>query len=678
MNLSDKVNAIKQVSDYYSKRLEKLGIYTVKDFLTYFPRDYKDASEITLIKDIVLNPNFEQKYTIKVEVIDFQNKFIRGGRTLQNATVKDETGNIECVFFNQKFLKDVMIEGRLMYLFGKVKKNKYRFQFYPESYEQIFEGRENVHLARIAPEYPLTAGVSPKWFRNRIKYLVDAVKENRIKLTSELKEINIQEDICQVHFPEDEKKLEQALNELSLLELINIHLKVLMQRKKAKKKDAVVIKDKLPELYEKFKALLSFELTNDQDKVIKSLISKLQKGELINELVQGDVGSGKTMIALFLSYVFSVNGYQTVILAPTTILAKQHYETFNKILMQDNKTKEREKIKIELVISENKKTESANILIGTSAVLARKDNLIKNLGIIIVDEQHRFGVTQREELLAPLLNKEDNISNNSKNKNIFPHYINMTATPIPRTIAETFFSDLDVSIIHDKPKGRQVIKSFVVPEEKRKDSYNWLIEKIKNDKEQVYWVVPLIEENEANEKKSVQKEFEILEKELRGVKVGMLHGKLKSKDKMEVMQAFKEGKIDVLVSTTVIEVGVDVPNATVMVIENAEQFGLAQLHQIRGRVGRGTKQSYFFMFTGENAGYNALRRLKFIAEESDGIKIAEFDLQQRGPGEVYGTRQSGIPALKIAKLNDIELIRKSKRIADELWKDNIRKIELFS
>ncbi len=661
MLLTDNVTQLKYVSSKYEKLLNKLGIFTIKDLLTYFPRSYLDTTNIVTIKNIYEQKELDKNFLIRAKVLSYKNVFIPGGRSIQTAEVEDETGELKCMFFNQRFLKNVFKTDKTFLIYGKVKPKGNSIIMYPTNYEEDTKERENIHLGRISPEYRLTTGLSKKWLRNRIKSLVDLIENDEIKIPNEIKIPEYNKNIIHAHFPDTEQNLQIALKNLTIAELTNIHLKILNTKKPKQKSKINIDPINYAQDFNKFLKNLSFELTPDQEKVLNKLTTQIVNKEILNALIQGDVGSGKTIIAVLLSLIMAKNGYQTVVLAPTTVLAEQHYKTFTQLLNQFN-------IRVELVTSSNKNTIAEDVLIGTSAVLARKQNLIKNIGLIVIDEQHRFGVEQREELLTPFKKALKNI----------PHFLNMTATPIPRTIAETFFTDLEVAEINTKPLKRKDIKTFIVPPEKRENSFRWIIKEILSKNEQVYWVCPLIEESETKEINSVKKIHAELKKVFKNFKVELLHGKMKPVEKNEIMEKFRKGIIDVLVSTSVIEVGVDVANATVMVIENAERFGLAQLHQIRGRVGRSDKQSYCFIFTGSEITEIANKRLEFFQNNTNGLKIAEFDLQLRGPGEVYGTKQSGIPDLKIAKLNNLEQIKKSKKIALNLFKNGIKKIELFS
>jgi ATP-dependent DNA helicase RecG len=661
IKLSDPVTKIKYVNDGYSGKLEILGIKNIKDLITHFPRSYNDTTEITAIEKINNFPVIGEEYTFRGFVSKFNSIVLRNRKTLQKVVFEDETGKFECTYFNQKFLNRVFKLDHEFLVTVKVTEKNGKINFYSKNYEEVLENRENIHLGRISPEYRLTSGVAKKWFRNRMKSAVDLVKEHEIEIPNELKQIGIDQDINpyieEVHFPTSEENLNQAQKALTILELAEVHLKVKEMNKNKKIKSDFKLEN-ITKFANEFLKELPFELTTDQENVIGNLIEKLNRGALVNDLLQGDVGSGKTIVAILLSYIFAKNNYQTVILTPTTVLAKQHFESFHKFIKDKD-------MRVTLEIGDTKMTEESDIIIGTTAVLARKEGLIKNLGLIIVDEQHRFGVDQRKELSKMFKMK------------LTPHLLDMTATPIPRTIAETFFSDLEVHRITTMPKGRKSVKTFLVNKEKRNDSFKWIKDEILSKNQQIYWICPLVDESDKIQAKSVKEIYEELVAVFGEDEVGLLHGKMKSKDKTEIMKQFSNNEFKILVSTTVIEVGVDVPNATVMVIENSERFGLAQLHQIRGRVGRSDIQSYCFLYYGDEISEQSKERLKFFEKENNGLKIAEFDLQQRGPGEVYGTMQSGIPDLKIAKLNDINLIQHSKKIADKLFAKKIKHIELF-
>ncbi|MCA9387015.1 DEAD/DEAH box helicase, partial [Candidatus Dojkabacteria bacterium] len=581
MNLSDSVTSLKYVSSSYSEKLDRLGIKTVKNLLTYFPRSYTDTTQIDdIYGSLIKFKDGVEEFTVSAKVSEIKSVRLRGGnRSLQNGSIHDKSGSIVIQFFNQPYLTKALKPGTEYLFKGKIKQRGNRFTFYPNVYEEIKEDQESIHLGRISPEYALTEGLTKKWFRNRVKQALELLKSGDID-TKEIKDMStlvsidtIIQYINELHFPESEKTLSTAHDSLALLEMVDVHLKVKARQGKEIKKFKSLEKAKITSDLKKIISQIPFELTTDQDSVISSLIRQLNDKKLVNCLVQGDVGSGKTIVALILCYLFAKQGMQAAILVPTTVLARQHFDNAKKLFEFDKN------IMVGLASTDNKEVEKSNVLVGTTAIIHRNEYLLDNLGLIIVDEQHRFGVTQREFLL-----------NNSKQKNT-PHYIDMTATPIPRSITEVFFSDIDVFSIKNKPKNRKQIKSFLVPSKKRKDAYKWIRETIAKEEIQAFWVCPLIENSEVITSKSVKEIYEDLKKNLPKLKIEYLHGKMKKAEKEKLMKDFADKKFDILISTTVIEVGVDVPNAAIMVIENGERFGLAQLHQIRGRVGRGEKQS---------------------------------------------------------------------------------------
>lgn len=669
MELSTPVTDLPQISSQYTKKLSKLGIFTVKDLLTHFPTYHKDTTKISTVESIAGQGKFViQAFPKSVKSIRLRNRL-----TLQSAILSDATGSIKATWFNQPYLEKALSPENEYLFVGNAKISKAnKLEFYPESFEQVIEGKESVHIGRIAPQYSLTAGISIKWLRNRIKHLIDHLDDisdlgdELAKTQYSTKELNsspvinysLRRALHDMHFPETNEEMKPAREKLSLMELTNLQLLMIERRAGSKKYKAPQIKLNT-QTVNKFISELAFKLTPDQLESVSQIIDDIQKDTPMNRLLQGDVGSGKTIVAVIAALAAQSSGWQTVILTPTTVLARQHYISFQNYL-------ENYGVSVELVTGERKDAKSADVLIGTSAVLARKHNLIKNLGLVIADEQHRFGVHQREELLAPL----------ELDMKYYPHCLDMTATPIPRTMALGLFGDLEISTINTKPQGRLPIKTYVVPEEKRSDSQEWVKQRLAAG-EQVYWMCSLVTESDKLAAKSAEVTFESLRTVFTDSRIGLLHGQMKSADKEKVMQDFKEHNIDLLVTTSVIEVGIDVPNATVMIIEDADRFGLAQLHQIRGRVGRGDVQSWAFLFVSEEASDPAKARLEFFAHETDGLKIAEYDLQSRGPGEVYGARQSGIPNLKIADFSNVEHILLSKEVARELHQQGIRKIKLF-
>lgn len=437
--------------------------------------------------------------------------------------------------------------------------------------------------------------------------------------------------------------------------MLNIQLQILKRKKDLEKYKATPISNiNLQEKLDKFKSQIKFKLTTDQERTIQEILSDMNKEIPMYRLLQGDVGSGKTIVAAFAAFTAIENGLNTVIMSPTTILANQTYNSLKLLINEGNlklitsSTKNSKEI-VGKDAGNPKSSNTGHILIGTHALLYQDHTKYSNLGLVIIDEQHRFGVEQRQKLL--------NITNA-----IRPHYLVMTATPIPRTMLIALFGDMETSIIRSKPAERKDVLTYLVPTNKKNDAYTWLNEKIKKG-EQVFWVCPSIEENEETTRKSIQEVFKELKTNL-SAKIEILHGKMKDAEKNNILEKFRNKEIDVLLATTVIEVGIDIPNANIIVIESAENFGLAQLHQLRGRVGRGNKQGYCFLFTTNESSKDITERLNYFSKESNGLKISEYDLQRRGPGEVYGTKQSGIPDLRYANIFDEELIKKTKQAAE--------------
>lgn len=662
MKLNDPVSKIPLIGPKYRELLSSLGILTINDLLFYFPRNYFDSS----IRHRITDLNREEKLAFVATVLKIKSIRIRGRRmTIQTATVEDESAQIDLVWFNQPFLKKSLKAGNQYIFSGKLNPKSYKPQVQSPDYEELKE--KQTHVGLITPIYPLTAGLSNKWLRSRVQWLTDKLEyiedlretlpENII---DEYKLISHKQALESIHFPENEGILQKAKNRLAFEELLAIQRKILKRRRAIAKYHGPRIKP-ARELLDKFIKSLPFSLTKDQEGAIQEILTDFEDEHPMNRLLSGDVGSGKTIIAIAASLLVVNSGHQVVIMVPTTVLADQHYKTFSEILQDFN-------IKVQLVSSNSKGneidpgTDKADIIIGTHAVLYQKYEHLDKLGLIIIDEQHRFGVEQRSELRK---------SFTDKTKKISPHFLSMTATPIPRTLALTLFGDLEVSQLKNKPKERKIVKTHLVPEEKRGDALKWIAEKI-GEGLQVFWIAPLIEESEEIEEiKSVKQVYKNLQENLPKQKMEILHGKIKPAQKKQILsdfQDFADKKINILVSTSVIEVGIDIPNANIIVIEGAERFGLAQLHQLRGRVGRSDAQAWCFLFTSTKPTPEQKARLKYFTEVNDGFKLAEYDLHRRGPGEVYGTKQSGIPNLKIANIFDLELVQKTKKVAIELDK----------
>lgn len=635
--------------------LETLGVKNVKDLLLYFPRNYNDASEFTFISDI----RTDQVNVIKGKLTNLFNISTRYGKKITRGLFTDGTGSIGVIWFNQPHLVRMLPRNKEIILSGKVKLAMGKISLQNPAYEIIREYEEQIHSGRIVPVYHETEGINSKWLREKLKPLVDEwIDFFEEYLPAEiLKEHNLidyKTAVKNVHFPENEETLKQAKKRLAFDELFLLQLKVLQKKwhwQQISSKDVKKIETKTEILKDCINSL-PFELTNAQKKVSKEILEDLGKPFPMSRLIQGDVGSGKTIVAALAALNTIKNGYQVTLMAPTEILAKQHYQTFIKLLTKyginiqfiagsTSKTQKEEVLR-------QMKTGTVDIVIGTHALIQEGIGF-KNLGLAIIDEQHRFGVKQREILK----------SYGS------PHLLNMTATPIPRTLAITIYGDQDLSIIDEMPKGRQEILTRVVPESKRIEAYRWIEDQVKKGR-QAFVICPLIDESDLLQVKSVMTEYAFLSEHIfKNLKLGLLHGKLKQEEKDGIMAKFKENKINVLVSTSVIEVGIDIPNATIMLIEGSERFGLAQLHQFRGRVGRGEHKSYCFLFTGPLS-EEGTTRMKAMESHSSGFKLAEIDLKLRGPGEIYGLRQSGIPDLKMASLTDSITIEKARTSAQKI------------
>ncbi len=631
------------------RKLKSLGINTYFNLLNYFPSRYEDYSLISKIDKIQEG----ETLTIRGKIVEAKNQYIRSRITIQKVVVSDDTGIVEVSWFNQPYLIRVMKIGEIISISGLVKRFSSKFIIEPKEYEL---GNKRIHTGRIVPIYSEKKGLSTKTIREKIHAILVLTPGVETRLAETLpNEIIIYNNLIdentayrQIHFPDNlnlaNKARERlAFDELFSLQLANNLIKKQWQEERVGNKFQISnFKFQIQEFINR----LPFKLTSDQNKVIDEIINDLKKTVPMNRFLQGDVGSGKTVVAAIACYLTVLNGYQSLFMAPTEILANQHFQTIS-ALFKDLP------IKIGLLTGStkiNKVRNAYDIIIGTHALLSQKLKFEK-VGLVVIDEQHRFGVNQRALLKEKALN---------------PHLLTMTATPIPRTVALTLYGELDLSYIEEMPQGRLSVKTFLVPKEKRSDGYRWIKSQILNLKSQIFIVCPLIEESESETMKSVKAakiEYENLRKIFSEFRLGLLHGKIKSKEKEQIMTDFKSKKIDILVSTPVVEVGIDIPGATIMIIEGAERFGLAQLHQLRGRVGRSDKRSYCFLFS-EKEDLGILRRLRFFAKINNGNKLAEHDLKNRGAGNIFGTEQHGFVNFKIASLTDYELINKTKKAVE--------------
>ncbi|MGB9707000.1 MAG: ATP-dependent DNA helicase RecG [Microgenomates group bacterium] len=654
MDFNTPVSKLYMVGPTYARRLKRLGIETVGDLLYHFPFRYVDYSLISPIK--LAQPG--ETITVRGKIISIRNEYTSRGKKIQKGIVADATGTIDVVWFNQPFLIKTLKIGTTVSLSGKVDFWGKKVALISPEYERETSDRQQatrnmtIHTGRLVPVYHETYGISSKWLRSRIAPLLETfVPKIEEFLPSEILKkyglIDFKNALEQIHFPKNIKwadlaKKRFAFEELFLIQLAAARRKAEWQQKKLAKK-FFIDQEKVLE----FIRNLPFELTGAQKRELKAILKDLNKNKPMNRLLQGDVGSGKTVVAAAAIFVAYLNNVQSALMAPTEILAHQHFQTLNQLLTPLG-------VKIILLTGTNKKTETNfDLAVGTHALIYQRAKF-KNLGLVVIDEQHRFGVEQRGKLIE---------------KGETPHVLTMTATPIPRTIALTLYGDLDLSVLDEMPAGRQKVKTWVVPPQKRAAAYEWIRKQIKETQSQAFIICPLIEESNYETLQTVKaatSEFERLKKEVfPDLKLGLLHGRLKTKEKNQILEDFKNCKLDILVSTPVVEVGIDIPTATIMMIEGAERFGLAQLHQLRGRVGRSNRPSFCLLFS-EHQDENSLKRLKALERTNIGMELAELDLRLRGPGEIYGTRQHGFLELKVASFSDLPLIEKTKKAAEEI------------
>lgn len=669
MKLHHPITSLNRVGAVLARRLKYLGIETVQDALFYFPFRYEDFREVVPIAELTDG----QQVTVKghVELIGSR-RSPRKRKVIVEALVNDGTEQLRVVWFGQPFIAKNIKVGDEVYLSGKVKDDAYGFQLVSPSYEKV-RTEAATHTARIVPMYSLTAGITQKQIRFLIKQALQALEHDTLvdwlpeDIQTKAKVIDLSTALTKIHFPTDHKEKKQAEERLKFDELFVMQLRAEMVRQSLRRAKAHALEFKEKEI-KAFVESLPFTLTNDQKIAAWEILQDIAEDLPMNRLLEGDVGSGKTVVAALVLYNVVLNNKQGAMMAPTEILAKQHFESLQKTyddtmrvalltrsqceMMNVSFTQKTKKGKREELIQYVKEGK-IDILVGTHAILS-EDIAFKDLSLVIVDEQHRFGVAQRKK-----------IREQSGNKKTIPHFLSMTATPIPRSFALTLYGDLDISIIKEMPAGRKEIKTKVVDPHGRAAAYDFIKEQIQEGR-QVFVICPLIEDTNSTEKKSVLAEYEKLSNQIfPEQRVSYLHGKMKAADKDATMNAFAAGEIDILVSTSVVEVGVNIPNASVMMIEGAERFGLAQLHQFRGRVGRSSHQSYCFLFT-DSDGIGVNERLKYFENTSDGFSLAEYDLQLRGPGEVYGTTQSGMMNFRLATMRDVDIIKKARDIARDI------------
>lgn len=691
LSLSTKIEQLKKVGPAYLKKLNQLGLKTIYDLLFYFPHRYDDFSQITPVSQLKIG----QIATIQGKISTISNLRTWKKRIdITEALIEDKTGSIKAIWFNQPYLLNTLSKNTIVNLSGKVSFPKQVLCLSNPAYEKIdsqwsaisSEEKDTIHTGRIVPIYHETYGLSSRYLRYLIKPLLPLANKILDFQPTQIKQkfnlINLNQAIREIHFPKDIQSAKMARFRLAFDELFLIQLIILKQKKKLSQAKAISISFNQP-LIQSFVKNLPFALTDDQRIAAWQIFQDLAKSTPMNRLLNGDVGSGKTVVAAMAALQTAKAGYQTAFMAPTEVLAKQHFltlKTFLKnkgvnaaLLTRSDNVIAKSKAMVKKSVSHNNKITRAklkkqisdgkiHIIIGTHALIQEGLSFNK-LALAVVDEQHRFGVAQRAKLIVKNIRNE-------QFKQTIPHLLSMTATPIPRTLSLTLYGDLNISLLKEMPKGRQkIITKLIIPAQ-RKKTYQF-INQLVNRGRQVFVICPLIEESEKLEVKSVTKEYQKLSQKIfPNLKIAMLHGQLKPKEKEEIMKKLKNNQINILVATSVIEVGIDIPNAAIIMIEGADRFGLAQLHQFRGRVGRSEHQSYCFLFT-DSTTKKTHQRLKALIKYNSGFDLAEKDLQIRGPGDLSGSRQWGLPDLTLASLNNLELIQKARLAADETLKNNL-------
>lgn len=650
VKLDTPVQYVKGVGPKLAKLFAKLGVKTVEDLLYFFPRDYEDRRKIKPIKE--LKPY--EMVLIRGKIVNISHQLTKGRFSILKLRLEDPSGSISAVWFNQPYLMKLFQPGMRLIVSGKVEIDTFAGGIQLQVRDFEIDSGEPLG---IVPVYPLTEGLYPKRLRKIIKqalskylkYIKDPIPS---PIQRSYRLLNLRSAIQNLHFPSDLKLIEGARSRLVFDDFFVFQLGLGLRRQEVKEEKGIAFKLE-GNLLDEFIKKLPFTLTSAQQRVIEEIKADMQSDRPMNRLLQGDVGSGKTIVATIASLIAIQNGYQVAFMAPTEILAQQHYNKIIRLLEHQN-------IRIRLLTGTTQRKKRIEeigkweLVIGTHALIEEKIRFQK-LGLVIIDEQHRFGVLQRHRL---------------RQKGYNPDILFMTATPIPRSLAFTLYGDLDRSIIDEMPPGRTPIKTYYVPETERKNAYEFMRKQI-NEGRQVFIVCPLVEESEKVDLKAAMDEAERLQKDIfPEFKVGLMHGRLSGEEKDKIMERFKSGKIHILVSTTVIEVGIDIPNATVMVIEHAERFGLSQLHQLRGRIGRGAEQSYCFLIADAKT-TEAKTRIKAMLDSTDGFHIAEVDLRLRGPGDFYGVRQSGLPNFRVADIiRDEKILRIARQAAFDLLKSD--------
>ena len=685
MHLSDPISSLPKTHSTTTKRLQSVGIQTIGDLIQYYPSRYVDYSNFTTLDKV--QPG--DTATIRGTITAAKNAYARR-ITIQTVTIDDGTGTLKLTWFNQPYIIRMCAVGLTLAVAGEIEKKGTQITMKPDEYEIIKDTGPGTHTGSVVPIYPQKKGLTTRLLRDKIASILPFIDPGEIDewlppdVVKSEQLMSYAETVMTMHRPHDMTAAEKARKRVGFDELLLVHLSNTLVKKQwndQKVTKPLRITPLIHTTIDRFVSQLPFQLTSSQQKAWNQISEDLQKVKPMNRFLQGDVGSGKTIVAILASLLSTLNGADVLCMCPTEVLANQHYASFTKLLagvpnlkielVTSTSNKKSAKTKVASSLSKTSSVmvsqtnhddsrlttvDSPTIYIGTHALLTDSREF-KNVGLVIIDEQHRFGVAQRAKI---------------KERGAHSHLLTMTATPIPRTIALTLFGDLDISTLTDKPVGRLTVKTYAAPESKRESAYRWIEKQITETNCQAFVICPRIDEEEQEEGKETMvsmraavAEAARLQKDVfPNLRVALIHGKLKAAEKEQIMGDFKNHLYDILVSTTVIEVGIDIPNASIILIEGAERFGLAQLHQLRGRVGRGDKQSHCVLFTSQ--GVATPERLNFFARTQNGQDLAEFDFRERGPGDIYGTAQSGVSTLRIANLFDYALVSHTKELAERL------------
>ncbi|MFQ6000196.1 MAG: ATP-dependent DNA helicase RecG [Anaerolineae bacterium] len=654
VDIDSPVTELHGVSKAYAQRLRRLGVETIRDLLYPFPHRYDDFRALKTIDQL----EYGEEVTIVGTIWETQNRETRRGKTITTSIISDSTSTIQAIWFNQPYLLKTLKPGRKIVLSGKVDQYLGRLTLPSPAWEPL--DQELIHTGRLVPVYPLTKGIGARWMRRLMKRTVDywslrLPDHLPAPIREQARLLDLETAIQQIHFPDDWEMVKAARHRLAFDEFLLIQLGVLKQRRIWREEPGRPLPTD-EALLDRFTKSLPFNLTKAQERVLSEILADLQESKPMSRLLQGDVGSGKTVVAAAAMLMAVANGAQGVIMAPTEILAEQHYTTLHnlyktlkvnlRLLTGSLKAEEREEAYREIASGR------AQVVVGTHALI-QEGVEFHDLALAVIDEQHRFGVRQRSAL---------------RQKGHNPHVLVMTATPIPRTLALTLYGDLDISIIDELPPGRKKITTKWMAPRERERAYAFIRSQVEEGN-QAFIICPLVEESEKINAKAAVEEHERLQSIFPDLRLGLIHGRMSAPEKEAVMRDFYQGNLDILVATPVVEVGIDVPRATVLLVEGADRFGLAQLHQFRGRVGRGEAPSYCLLLA-ESPSSQAEERLKAIESSQDGFYLAEVDLEMRGPGEFFGTRQSGLPDLKVARLSDVKVLEEARALAKEIFQED--------